>query len=172
MESPDYSSGIVLNDISGQIKTRKDAIEDLYCFDDKERVLCDNIISHLEKDMAIGFRELKIIQVPRIGTMRINPFYKDFQKAKKSFKEIRKSITKEEYKDYVKTVYRNIIKDNKEKDIVLAKLNKIKTRNKNKYDELSINLGRKYATFYIKAIYFLKPIDFDEEFEDYYNNLK
>lgn len=172
MESPDYSSGIVLNDISGQIKTRKDAIEDLYCFDDKERVLCDSIISHLEKDMAIAFSELKIIHVPRIGTMRINPLYKDFQKAKKSFRDIRKTTTKEEYKEYVKGVYNNIIKSNKEKDIVLAKLNRLKNRNKVKYNELSINVGKKYADFYIKAIYFLRPIDFDEEFEDYYNKLK
>lgn len=153
-------------------KNRNDILNDVEFENEDERILCDSIITNLEIYAADRIRNMKTVSLPFIGTIRIDPVKHEFKEHKLHLGAIRKSLTKEDYKEHV----RSFIYDFKNKQIEIDKnkivLANIKKNNKIKYEKLYKTCGRAYAELFIKAISWLKEVPYSQEFEDYYKELR
>lgn len=153
-------------------KNKNDILNEIHFDNDDDKKLCNSIINELESAMSRDIRDLKIVQIPFIGCVRINPVKRQLRDASKTFRVIRKNLSKEEYKEYVRD-YVNELKD-KQKKIDEDKLifTRIRRNNKKKYEELYKNINKSYAEMFIYSIYLIKEVPYNEEWEEYYKTLK
>lgn len=86
-------------------------------FQDDDRILCKSIIENLEKEASINIRKDKCVAIPHIGTIQKNWYRSKLISHYKDFKEARKTMTREEYKEYTAKVMeeekQNIMKKKK-----------------------------------------------------------
>lgn len=151
-------------------KTSKDILSELNLKDD-DNFICESIITNLEKTVAKNVREGKCAQIPLIGCIRKNPVKVAIRKDKLNLSAIRKQMSKEEYKEYVKNKVIDYKNKQKEKEHKIIYLKKIINKNKDKYEKLYKKLGKAYADMFIYSIYFLKEVPFDKEWEYNYQQL-
>lgn len=149
-----------------------DIINDIDFKDEDEKLLCESIIDHIEQSIAIGLKEMKTVQLPYIGTLRIDPVKKQIKENKEAFKAARRNMTKDQYKEYVKEYIYDIKEEQKEKDFNKVLLKKIKANNKEKYEQYYKLLGRPYAEAFIFCISLLTYVPYDKEWEEWYQSLK
>lgn len=152
-------------------KNKNDIFNELDFKDDDERYLCESIINNLEKSIADGIKNLKTVQIPYIGCVRINPVKRKFREAKLHLSAVRKNITKEQYKEHVRSFVIDLQETQKKEDKIKINIIKLKRNNKKKYYELYKTLGKAYAEMFIKAIYLLDYIPFEQEWQDKYDEL-
>ena len=153
-------------------KSRKDILDDMKFESDEDRLFCDSIISNLEKYAADNIRAMNTVSIPYIGCLRINPVKRKFSNAKLHLSTIRKNMTKEEYKEYVKDIVHEFAQEEDKKEFEKLILTKIRRNNKNKYELLYKTFGKNHAELFIKSIRWLVDIPYDEEFDNYYSQLK
>lgn len=164
---------IELND-SYSINVRKtnDILNDIEFVDNEERFLCESIITNLEKHASENIRNMKVVQLPFIGCVRINPVKRELRDNYKNFRIARKNMNKEQYKDHVRAYVYDIKEKQKKLDRLKTIFYKIRRHNKSKYDLYFKKLGKAYADMFIYSIFLLKEVPFDEEFENHYQSLK
>lgn len=169
----------LLNDISEAneeyiiiSKTKDDILNELDFENEEERLLCDSIITNLEKNASETIRNMKIAQLPFIGCVRINPVKRKLREAKLHLSAVRKSISKEQYKEHVRSYIIDLKEQQKKEDALKLIFTRIRSNNKKKYETYYKRLGRAYAELFIMSIYWLAEVPFDKEFEDYYAELK
>ena len=68
-------------------------------FQGDDRILCKSIIESLEKEASINIRKDKCVAIPHIGTIQKNWYRSKLISHYKDFKEARKTMTREEYKE-------------------------------------------------------------------------
>lgn len=153
-------------------KDKNDILNELDFENEEERLLCDSIISNLEKTASDTIRSMKVAQIPFIGCLRINPVKRKLRDAKLHLKAVRKSLTKEQYKEHVRTYVVDLKEKQKEEDKVKLAFTRIRRNNKKKYEQLFKKCGRAYAELFIMSIYWLKEVPFDQEWEEHYQSLK
>lgn len=153
-------------------KNISDILGEMDFEDEEEKILCESIITNLEKSAAASIREMKTVSLPYIGCLRINPIKRRFRDAKLHLSLMRKNMSKEDYKNYVRDTYRQFALEQKKIDEEKLIMTRIKRCNKKKYEELYKKLGRNYANMFIYSIRLLAPIDFDAEWEEQYQRLK
>lgn len=73
-------------------------------FQGDDRILCKSIIENLEKEASINIRKDKCVAIPHIGTIQKNWYRSKLISHYKDFKEARKTMTREEYKEYTAKV--------------------------------------------------------------------
>ena len=73
-------------------------------FQGDDRILCKYIIENLEKEASINIRKDKCVAIPHIGTIQKNWYRSKLISHYKDFKEARKTMTREEYKEYTAKV--------------------------------------------------------------------
>ena len=153
-------------------KSKEDILNDLDFVDDEERFLCDSIISNLEEMVSDNVRDMKCAQIPHIGCIRINPIKRQLRDSKLHLRAIRKSVSKSQYKDHVRDYVNTLKEQQKETDRIKLVFNRIRSKNKKRYETLFKNCGKTYAELFIKAIYWLDEVPFDAEWEEHYQSLK
>lgn len=154
------------------IKNQKDIIDDM-CFEsEKDKNLCFDIIKNLEETAAKCIKERKVVQLPYVGCLRINPIVAELKQNKQFFSTIRTNISKEQYKNHVSSFVVDIREKQKHKDFIKTYLFKLRNKNKKKYDDYYKRFGRAYANMFIFAIFNLKEVPFDYEWEMHYQSLK
>lgn len=153
-------------------KDTNDILNDMDFNNEDERLICESIINNLEKDAAAGIRDMKVVQLPFIGCIRINPIKRKLRDAKLHLSLMRKNMSKAEYKQHVKDIVHEFGKEMSKADAEKLLMTKIRRNNKKKYDEYYKKLGRAYAEMFIYSIRVLKEVPYSQEFEDYYRNLK
>lgn len=152
-------------------KNKEDILNELDFENEEERYLCDAIISNLEKFASDAIKNMKVAQIPYIGCLRIDPVKQNFKKAKRHLSAIRKGITKEQYREHIRSyIYDLKVQQTKADNIKLAIL-RIRRNNKKKYETLYKRLGRAYAEMFIYSIYLLAEVPYSQEFEDRYREL-
>lgn len=152
-------------------KSMEDILKEIDFKSEEEELLCQSIITNIEKLTAKSLRELKAVSIPYIGCVRVNRVRKELSNKKLLLKTIRKRLSKEEYKQYMRdTVTEMKIKQEKE-DKHRIFLTKLIRNNKEKYETLYKKHGRAYAELYIKSIEWMEIVPFDEEFEERYREL-
>lgn len=153
-------------------KNKNDILNEMEFETEDDKYICESIIANLEKDIADGLKDMKTVQIPFIGSIRINPVKRKLRDAKLHLSDVRKRMSKEEYKDYVRDLVADFKEEQKNIDKEKLIMNKIKSNNKTKYEELYKRLGKSYADMFLYSIRLLKEIPFDEEWENHYQFLK
>lgn len=164
-----------INEVSDEyeliVKNKQNILNELNIVNEDEYYIYDSIISGIEKIASREIKNMKTVQLPFIGCLRINPIKRELRNAKLHLSAIRKSLSKEQYKDHVRSYVVDLKIKQAEKDRLKLILNRIKSNNKKRYDFLYRNCGRAYAELFIKSIYWLKEVPFSQEFEDLYNSI-
>lgn len=153
-------------------KNTDDILNDMDFENEEERILCESIITNLERTAATNIRNMNAVSIPYIGVLRINPVKRKFATSKLHLSLMRKNMTKEEYKNHVRDTVRGFAKEQKELDEKKLIVTRIKRNNKKKYEEYYKKLGSAYANMYIEAIRLLKELPFDADWEEHYQSLK
>ena len=115
---------------------------------------------------------MKVAQIPFIGCLRINPVKRKLREAKLHLSSVRKSLTKEQYKEHVRSYVIDLKEQQAKADRIKLAIIRIRRNNKKKYDTLFKRLGKAYAEMFIYSIYILEEIPFDNEWEEQYQSLK
>ncbi len=159
------------DEFSVVIKNRKDIINDIKFKSEKEKILCNDIIKSLENFAADNIKDMKIVNLPLIGCVRINPVRRALRDKKLHLSLIRQNLSKEEYKNYVRDTVIELKEKQKDIDRYKIRFNKIKSIYKDKYAKLYSKAGKAYADMYIVAMTMFKEVPFDEEWEKTYQRL-
>lgn len=152
-------------------KDKSDILNELDFENEEEKLLCDSIITNLEKMASENIRNMKVVQLPYIGCIRINPVKREFRDSKKHLGIIRKSLSKEQYKEHVRSYIVDLQEKQKVKDRVKLVLHRIRRKNKVRYEKLYKKLGKSYADLFIMSIYWLREVPFDKEWQERYDEL-
>ncbi len=151
-------------------KNSSDIIFDL-ADNDEERFLYESIINGVEKCISDAVKDNKVAQLPLIGCIRKNPVRKVIQSNHLNFRLARQSLTKEQYQEHVRSVIidakENLIKQDADKLLNM----KLRRKNKKKYDQLYITLGKAYAEMFIQSILYLREVAYDVEVQNHFDDL-
>ena len=151
-------------------KDYNDIIEEIDFDTEEEKLICTSIISNMEKFIANSLKNDKCVNIPYIGCVRKNAVMQTVKKNKLNFKLAKTELTKEQYKEHV----RSYIADTKEKQAKLDKdkltYKKLKSKFNKKYKELYLKLGKAYAELFIISMSWFKEVPFDQDIQDVYDN--
>lgn len=138
-----------MND-STKILKLLDVVE-LVGYDADSSTFLKEIVEHYDSEIANGIKNNKVAKIPYIGNIRRNTIREEFRKAKSKIRltDIRKTTTKEKYKEYAKSLYINSANKAKRDDRlrVIFKINRASHRKQ--YDRLCATAGKPYADMYI-----------------------
>lgn len=147
-----------MND-STKILKLLDVVE-LVGYDADSSTFLKEIIEHYDSEIANGIKNNKVAKIPYIGNIRRNAIRAEFKKAKSKIRltDIRKTTTKEKYKEYTKALYINSANKAKRDDRlrVIFKINRASHRKQ--YDRLCATAGKPYADMYIYCMGIMKVV--------------
>lgn len=147
-----------MND-STKILKLLDVVE-LVGYDADSSTFLKEIIEHYDSEIANGIKNHKVAKIPYIGNIRRNTIREEFRKAKSKIRltDIRKTTTKEKYKEYTKTLYIDSANKAKRDDRlrVIFKINRALHRDK--YDRLCATAGKPYADMFIYCMGIMKVV--------------
>ena len=159
------------DEFSVVVKNRKDILNDIGFDNIEDKVLCNDIIKSLENFAADNIRNMKVVNIPMIGCVRINPIRRALRDKKLHLSLIRSNLTKEEYKNYVRDTIVELETKQKAIDKYKARFNRIKSVYKKKYTLMYNTIGKAYAELYITALTLFNEVPYDEEWEETYQKL-
>lgn len=154
------------------IKTKSDILSEIDFNSEDDKLVCESIIDSLENTVFDSVKNGLTVSIPFIGCLRKDPIKEVIQANKEQFKNVRKISDKTKYKQYVSDFISNAKDEQKNKDRIKFVTNKIRQKNKKKYEEYYIKLGRSYAELFLKSIFWLEDIPFDAEVQEAYDNIK
>jgi hypothetical protein len=147
-----------------------DVVEDVG-YDADSSTILKEIISMYDADIASTLAKSKVAKIPYIGNVRKNRVREEFLKLHKDLHNLRKVTNKEEYKDKVKEIYRNLYKQVNREDRIKVLFRKNKASNRAKYERLCATAGKPYANMFIYSICLMAPVEFDPDVEAAYQML-
>lgn len=153
-------------------KDTDNILDDLDFKNEDDKILCKSIIDNLEKQAAAEIRKMKVVQLPLIGCIRIDPIKRRLRDAKLHLSLMRKNMSKADYKQYVKDIVHEFGQEMDKADREKLIMKKIRSANKKQYEMYYKKLGRAYAEMYIYSIRLLKEVVFDADWEEQYQSLK
>ena len=109
-----------------------------------DRILCKSIIESLEIEASINIRKDKCVAIPHIGTIQKNWYRSKLISHYKDFKEARKTMTREEYKEYTAKV----MEEEKQKHYEEEEKIKTELKFKKKLLPIWIKLSKKHSAAY------------------------
>ena len=146
-----------------------DIIVDEIPFDNlQDRMLCKDIIAHLEEEAAKQLRDGKCISIPNIGKIRRNPIQTALLNNYKDFKEKREVLTHDEYLEYTKEKMREVKWKLQNEEVRKRKLNSFKKKVLKMYINKMQEHGEVYANFWLYIINKLEPVEFNPDVEEAY----
>lgn len=152
-------------------KNSDDIIEELDFENDDDKLICSSIINSMEKCIANNLKDNKCVNIPYIGCVRKNQVVQTIRENKKNFKLARPHLSKEEYKENVRAYVIDVQEKQKAADREKMKIKRLKSKFKKKYNQLYIGNGISHAELFIRSILWLKPVEFNQEIQDFYDSL-
>lgn len=134
-------------------------------------VLMESIITGIERNASESIKDGKVAQLPSIGCVRKSPIRQAVRANHENFREARKKLTKEEYKDHVREFVNEAKNKQKELDRNKVINKRLRSKNKKKYDLYHTKLGRAHAELYLASILWLKEIPYDPLVQEHFNIL-
>lgn len=138
---------------------------------EEEKVLTKSIILGLEEEVAKNIKDNKIVSIPNIGICKKKLEPIELRKRNAELREARQKLSKEDYKEFARNIYKDVRNKTKAIEYKNKLLNKYKSIHKKKYDKYAITRGLTYANLYIKALLWFKVIDFDRAVQDQYDRI-
>lgn len=146
----------------------KDLILNNIDFSEDERLICDDIINSLEKEVANQVKAGKTVSIPMIGTIEPNWYRKGIIDKRLELKEYKENHTEAEYKDYFKSICNSIKEEHYNKEKQDKTFRQFKTKVLPKYIKLCTTKSVIYANAWLKTISMLTVVEFDPEIEEIY----
>ena len=135
-------------------------VVELVGYDADNSTILQEIIDDYDKEIAYALKHNKVAKIPYIGNIRRNAIRKEFKKIRNSIRltDIRKTMTKEEYKNHTKELYISAANKARRDDRlnVIYKVNRALHRDK--YDRLCATAGKPYADMYIYCMGIMKAV--------------
>lgn len=100
-----------------EVNTMKDIINSIGFKSEEDKLMCEVIITNLEKYAAENIKQSKTVNIPYIGCIRKSPLREAIVSRKFDFKKARLSMSREEYKDYVRQSIDKLKKEERRKMI-------------------------------------------------------
>lgn len=122
------------------------------------------IIEHYDAEIANGIRNNKVAKIPYIGNIRRNQLREEFRKSKSVIRltDIRKTMTKKEYKEYTKQLYISASDRAKREDRLKVIFKTNRALHRNLYLRLCATAGKPYADCYIYCMGLMKVVSTPE----------
>ena len=136
----------------------------------EDRELTKDIILNLEAQEAEAISKGLITQLPNYGTIVIDNIKRELHKHNKEMILARKQMTKDEYKQYVKDLRKDIKNNITEKRIKNIKRKK-QQKNIKYFKKLIVNRGKAYVNMLYLAYDLLETIEFNQEVQDQYDKM-
>lgn len=152
-------------------KDVNDIIEEIDFDTEDDKLICHSIITNMDKYMAKTFKENKCANIPYMGCVRKTIIARTINENKTNFKLAKTELTKEEYKDHVRSYIYDAKETQKKLDREKLILKKIRSKFNKKYKELYVKLGAAYADLFIKSLSWFQPIEFNQDIQDMYDKL-
>lgn len=108
-----------------EVNTMKDIINSIGFKSEEDKLMCEVIITNLEKYAAENIKQSKTVNIPYIGCIRKSPLREAIVSRRFDFKKARLSMSKEEYKDYVRQSIDKLKKEERRKNDLKRELYKI-----------------------------------------------
>lgn len=153
------------------IKKKSDILNEIKFNNEEERLLCDSIITDIEKTAASAIIHNKSAQLPLMGVMRKSPLKAVVNKNRPNFSVARTHMTKQQYKEYVGEIMSEAKIEIEKEDKAKARIRKIKSKHKKQYDEYYKQLGQAYATMFIYSFTIFKEVPFDADVQAMFDEL-
>lgn len=160
----------IIDDYSIITKNMNDIVDEAFK-SDEERLLAKSIIDNLEHDAVEGIKSGQTIKIPSIGNYRYNPIKKHIRDHYKDFKEAKKSMSKEEYREYVGGTVDYWKEQIRLDDMDKVKNRKLKWRYRKKYNTLCKKHGFLFANLWFHFLYNVKMVEYDAELEYHLRSL-
>lgn len=153
-------------------KDTENILDDINYENMDDRLICKSIINSIEKEASLQFKAEKCISIPHIGTLQKNKLKSAIIRQYKDFKEKRKTLSKEEYLEYTRSIAQ------REKDRITKE--EVDKKNWLKYKKKFMKVymtkfkdrGAVYANAWLYTHYMLQGIEFDPDIEDVYETFR
>lgn len=157
---------IRLADIEYVEQTTDDILDNLDFNTDEEKLLCKDIILHLETTAAEEIKNNKCVQLPFIGSLRKNPLKQVVEDNRANFRKIARTNSKEEAKIKFAAVFKAKKDELRKEDYYKAKLKEVRNRNKTRYEQYFTHIGPAYAQMFLVSRLNFTMVEFDKELEN------
>lgn len=154
------------------INKREDILDALEFKSLEDRVMCDSIIESMDNSIAELISNNKVANIPFIGCVRKDPIRKVVVDNFNNFRIARTHLTKEQYKEHVRCVVNDAKEELKKEEFRKRYINRVRSRNKKKYEYYFLTYGKAYAEMYIQSILWLEEVPFDPEVEEAFETIR
>ena len=168
----DRNKVLFKEEININVKGFKEIIGEMEFETDDDALLCESIITSLERYAAQKIKEEKIVQLPIIGVLRKNPIKKVLKESRSELKMLRKTNDKETYKNIIREKVYNAKMELKKLDEEKVHLTKLKSIYKKEYETFAKTIGTAFADMFIYSKTLFKYVPFDREVQRMYDELK
>lgn len=170
------------DDYSGKIWFKKtywdiDVIERRELIDsmnltEEEKLILNDIVLDVEELAVDYLNKDKLGIIPYLGTFKLNGGIRNIAKHSEEIKAAKKAgATNEELKNMQLKLYIDGVRKDDAKNKEDKIYRQIKKVYKDEYNELYQNLGKAYAEMFIWTKTLLKPIEFNQAFQEAYERL-
>lgn len=168
----DRNKVLFKEELNIDIKGFKDIIGEIEFETNDGALLCESIITSLERYAAQKLKEEKAVQLPIIGVLRKNPIKKVLKESRSELKMLRKTNDKETYKNIIRNKVYNAKIELKKLDDEKLHLTKLKSIYKKEYETFAKTIGTAFADMFIYSKTLFKYVPFDREVQRMYDELK
>lgn len=168
----DYSDSLHKTRYDYEVTTKNtDDIISECDFNNREKLICKDIITHLHRTAIKYINDDKVANIPYIGCLRKNPRIKVISENVDNLTILSKEMNKDEYRSYVGNLVNEVNRKAKQEDIVKLEFIHYKSLNKKLYDRYARAYGVENANKVINTIKSLQVIPFNEEIEEMYRRI-
>jgi len=147
-----------------------DVVASMNLKEEEEKLMFD-IINDLEKFATANIKMDKVVSIPYMGCIRNNMILRDMRN-NQSIKIARKVMDSADFKKFAAETYQLIVEKHFKSDDQRIIEEKVKSTLRKQYEMLFNKFGSIYTTVWIKTLTHFKGIEFDQEWEDKYQELK
>lgn len=139
---------------------------------EEEKLILNDIVLDVEELAVDYLNKDKLGIIPYLGTFKLNGGIRNIAKHSEEIKAAKKAgATNEELRDMQLKLYIDGVRKDDAKNKEDKIYRQIKKVYKDEYNELYQNLGKAYAEMFIWTKTLLKPIEFNQAFQEAYERL-
>lgn len=141
-------------------------------FTEEEKLILNDIVLDVEELAVDYLNKDKLGIIPYLGTFKLNGGIRNIAKHSEEIKAAKKAgATNEELKNMQLKLYIDGVRKDDERNKEDKIYRRIKKVYKDEYNELYKNLGKEYAEMFIWTKTLLRPIEFNQAFQEAFERL-
>lgn len=138
---------------------------------DEDTALTKSIIDTIEYEISNAIKKGLAASLPNVGVLQKDILRMKMSARKNEVQAARASMTKEEYKEYIKELRRTLKNEIQEEQHRRKRIRKIKQSYGKKYLEMVVNRGKAYADLYVESRFWFKTVEYNQEIQDQYDRI-